>query len=253
MRDGSHQTDSDFGTPHPIAARAAFVGLLAVCCHVPPQALAADENLPDPDAEGLTVSQRFDALMTRAEKQQADLETLEASFRQRHQSEMLLEPQESRGTIFYRAPDCVRWDFETPTATTVIVCDGDMLTWYREQGLAERRDVGDSADTFMQLLGPGASIETLHGYFDITASFPEAKSDPYRLELEPRVRRIERRLRSLTLGLDRELFLPTYVRTEEANGDVTELHFEDLKLNEPIPAERFEPELPDDVEVRPVD
>jgi outer membrane lipoprotein-sorting protein len=104
----------------------------------------------------------------------------------------------------------------------------------------------------LQMLGPGASLATLRSYFDVTAAFPAGETAPYRLELKPRMRRIERRLRSLTLALDRELFVPVYVRIEEAGGDVTELRFSDLRLDGEVPAELFELELPDGVEVRVV-
>ncbi|MEE8523839.1 MAG: tryptophan 7-halogenase [Thermoanaerobaculia bacterium] len=229
-----------------------IVLILLACCGFAAGALSAREPLPDPDAEGLTLSERFEALMARAEHQQTGLVTLEARFVQRKQSSMLLQPEESRGTLAYRAPDRVRWDFTSPTATTIIVGDQEMLTWYRDLGSAERRHVGDSADRILQLLGPGASLATLRRYFDITAAFPSGATEPYRLDLTPRMRRIERRLRSMTLALDRELFVPIYVRIEEGSGDITELRFQDLRINGEIPAERFELELPEDVEVRVV-
>ena len=231
--------------------RRLLVWLLATCCLTFP-APAQQQQLPDPDAEGLTLGERFAALMARAEDRQSHLETLEASFEQRKESVMLLEPEVSTGTLAYRAPDRVRWDFTSPTPTTVIVGGQEMLTWYRDQGVAERRHVGDSADRMLQMLGPGASLETLRSYFDVTAAFPAEETAPYRLELKPRMRRIERRLRSLTLALDRDLFVPIYVRIEEAGGDVTELRFSDLRINGEVPAERFELDLPDGVEVRVV-
>ncbi len=210
------------------------------------------QDLPDPDDTSLTLSERFEGLMARVDERQSELKTLEASFEQRKESALLLTPEESRGTLSYRTPDQVRWDFASPTETTMIVADQEMLTWYRDQGFAERRQIDESADRVLQMMGPGVSLEKLRRYFDITAAFPTSTDQPYRLELVPRMRRIERRLRSMTLALDRELLVPVLVRVEEATGDVTELRFADLRINGEVPAERFDVELPEDVEVRVV-
>lgn len=233
-------------------ARWLAVGLVAAALGLPAglNAQPTGKPLPHPDAEGLTTRQRFEALLARAEHRQAELETLEATFEQRKESPMLLEPEGSTGTVLYRAPDRVRWDFDPPTATTVLVGDEEMLTWYRDQGVVERRQVGDTAARIVRMLGPGASLQTLQGYFDMTASFPEDPSEPYRLVLDPRTRRVERRVRRLELEIDRELFVPVFVRIEDAEGTVTELRFADVQVNGELAPERFELELPEGVEIR---
>ena len=221
------------------------------------QALAAggeapDGRTPDPAAPGLTVSERFAALVERTHYQQARLETLQASFSQRKESPLLLEPEESRGTVAFEAPDRVRWDFTSPGDTVILVRDRQMLTWYRDLGRAEVVELGRQGDRFLQLLGPGASLAELQRYFDVRATFPQTPGEPYRLELDPRGR-VRKRIRSMTFHLDPELFVPVYLRFVEPGGNVTELHFEALEINAEIPGERFELELPEDVETRRID
>ena len=65
--------------------------------------------LPDPDAPGLTVSQRCEALIERIKLEQKQLSTLEADFVQEKASEFLAAPEVSRGSVTFAAPDKVRW------------------------------------------------------------------------------------------------------------------------------------------------
>ena len=55
--------------------------------------------LPDPDTPGLTVSQRFEALIERIKVEQKQLSTLEADFVQEKASEFLAAPEVSRGSV----------------------------------------------------------------------------------------------------------------------------------------------------------
>lgn len=220
---------------------------LGVAC----ASLAAGDP-PDPDAPGLTTSQRFEALMARITYEQERLRTLEARFVQRKESELLLEPEEIRGTFSFEAPEKMRWDYEAPADMVVLVRGGEVLTWYRGLGRVERLDVGRQGDQVLRFLGAGASLETLQRYFTISATFPADASEPYLLRLEPSTSRVARRVRSMTLRLDRQLLVPVYVRYDEPGGGVTELRFEDVRVNAVLPDDRFELELPEGVDERVV-
>jgi len=73
------------------------------------------------------------------------------------------------------------------------------------------------------------------------------------LELVPRYARISKRLKSMTIWVDPEVFFPTRMQYVEADGDTTSYEFRDLKKNAPIPAERFALTLPKDVKTRTID
>ncbi len=233
--------------------RKLILGLLAASSALVAAGEPPDGRTPDPAAPGLTVSERYAALVERTTYEQGRLQTLTARFVQRKESPLLLAPEESQGVVAFEAPDRVRWDFTSPGDTVVLLRDRRMVTWYRDLGRAEVVELGRQADRFLQLLGPGASLAALQRYFDVTAAFPQGPGEPYRLELEPRGSRLRRRISSMTLHLDPELFVPVYLRFVEAGDEVTELHFEALEVNGGIPEERFELELSEDVEMQEVD
>lgn len=222
--------------------------LVAVCVLAGLATAGFAADLPDPDAEGLTLSQRFEALVERIGIEQGRLRTLEARFVQHKESELLLAPEESYGTFSYRAPDDLRWDYDAPTNVVVVVGPEEMVTWYRDLGRVERTRVGRQKDQVLKFLGAGASFDTLRRYFTVSATFPKDRGEPYLLTLEPGSSRVARRIASMSLRLDRQLFVPVFVRIVEPGGGVTELSFEDLRVNGEIPDDRFELELPASVE-----
>ncbi|MCP4659187.1 MAG: outer membrane lipoprotein carrier protein LolA [bacterium] len=226
---------------------------LAILVLLVPLALAAQDPPPDPNAEGLTTSERFAALIERIKYEQGKLRTLEARFVQRKESLLLIEPEESQGNFSYRTPDQARWEFTSPNDILVVIRENEMLTWYRDLGRAERVHVGRRADRIMQFLGASNSLETLQRYFTVQVTFPRDLTRPYHLELDPRFDRVARRLKSMTIELDRTRYVPVYLRYVEPDGDTTEFRFEDYRINIDLPEDHFEAELPDDVEVRTVD
>jgi len=207
---------------------------------------------PDPAAPGLSLGERFQALVDRVQLEQREISTLAADFEQVKTSEFLAATEESRGTVTFASPDKVRWEYVAPKPISLVIRDDWMLTWYRDLGRAERVKVGRLSTQVLQYMNASGSLESLLKYFRATASFPDG-DEPYKLELEPRFARVARRLASMTLWIDRELFVPIRVRYGEPNGDVTEYRLSNLKVNEPVAPGRFEIELPPGVEVREID
>lgn len=216
------------------------------------RAAGKDAPPPDPDAPGLALTERLDALLERVKYEQKRLETLEADFVQEKASEFLAAPETAKGQVTFARPDKVRWEYLSPKPITVLIKDDAMLTWYRDLARAERVKVGRLSSQVFQYLNASSSLESLLRYFRANVSFP-ASGEPYKIELVPRFARVARRLTSMTLWVDRKLFVPMRVRYAEPNGDVTEYRLVDLKVNGAIPAARFELELPPGVSVREID
>lgn len=233
-----------------LLALAALLPLLAA----PAGAEASKSRTPpDPDAPGLSLPERSAALLDRIQLEQKQLESLEADFVQRRESEFLAAPEESRGRFAYSAPDHVRWDYLSPKPVALVLDENEMLTWYQDLGRAERVKVGRVSSQVFRYLNASGSLESLMKYFEVTIAFPQAAAEPYKLELRPRYARIKKRLSAMTIWIDRRLFLPARVRYVESNGDTTEYQLDNLRKNGAIPAERFQLELPPGVEVKTLD
>jgi outer membrane lipoprotein-sorting protein len=204
--------------------------------------------LPHPRDEGLGPSERVGVLLDRVRVEQNKLESLEAEFIQIKESALLLEPVESRGGFAFSAPDKVRWEYQSPNPISILIVDEDMTTWYHDIQQAERVSVGRQSQRFLQYLGAGSSMDDL-----LTLTVPTDESEPYVFDLAPRFDKVEKRIKGMTVWIDPDLFLPLRLRYVEADGDITDLRFENLRVNEGVPSEHFELELPATVEVRQVE
>lgn len=213
-------------------------------------ASAAAAAPPDPDAPGLSSSERLDALFERVRLEQESVRSLEARFVQRKESEMFVEAEEARGLFSFLAPDRVRWEFVAPDPMTVVIDDDTMTTWYRDLERADVLKVGRYSEQVLQYLGASGTLETLLDYFRVQATFPRDPDAPYRLSLDPRYARISKRIESMDVWIDRERYVPVRVRYVEPDGDVTEYRFTDIEINARLTPDRFELDLPAGVKRR---
>jgi len=210
----------------------------------------AQQEMPHPRREGLGPAQRVDALLGRVRLEQARVDSLQADFVQNKQSAMLVEPVEARGEFAFAAPDRVRWEYRVPNPISILIVNEEMTTWYRDIQQAERVSVGSQSQRVLKYLGAGSSMDDLLQYFHLTLTIPVDTSDPYIFELSPRFDKVAKRLQGMTVWVHPEHFLPTRLRYIEADGDITDLRFENMRINEGVPDEYFELDLPTTVEVR---
>lgn len=203
----------------------------------------------DPAAAGLSTLERLNALIGRVKQAQQQLTSLEARFVQVKQSEMFLAPQESSGTFSFLAPDRVRWEFVNPKPMTVVIARDKMTTWFKDLNRAEEVTIGRYSEKVFKYLGATGSLETLMQYFDVTAVFPKDPAEAYRLDLAPRFARVAKRLKGMTVWIDRASFMPVRLRYVDPEGDVTEYRFEGLRLNAAIPVDRFDLAMPKSVAI----
>ncbi len=216
-------------------------------------AAAAAAGLPDPRAEGVAPEERLGLLVERMRIVQEGIETLEAEFVQRKESALLIEPEEALGRFYFAAPDRVRWEYTTPNPISMVIDGERMTTWYRDLEQAERIDIGRQSQRVLEYLGAGSSLVTLLEYFDVALHLPTDPREPLQLELSPRFERVARRLAGMNLWVDPELYLPVRLTYVEADGDTTDYRFSAFRLDQGIPDERFELDLPESVDLRTID
>jgi outer membrane lipoprotein-sorting protein len=218
-----------------------------------PALAAQSKKAPDPMKQGLSPSQRLQALLERVKYEQKGMKTLEARFVQQQESSLLAEPEESTGVFSYAAPDRVRWEYLSPNPISVVVDGDQMTTWYRDLKQAEKLKIGRYSNQVFKYLGASGDMDTLLQYFNVTLKSPGKPGEPFEMKLVPRYDRIAKRIESMTVWIDSERFFPTGLKYVEAGGDVTEYRFSDFKLNAELPADRFELKLPKEVDTRVVD
>lgn len=215
--------------------------------------LSASQSAPDPRGQDLKADERLPTLVERIRYEHERLETLEASFKQVKQSELLIEPVEANGVFSYSAPDRVRWEYQEPDPISLLILGDEMTTWYKDINQAEKIYVGKHSQRVLEYLGASSSMARLLEYFDVSLRTPKDRTKPFHLELKPRFARVERRVREMEIWVHPELFLPVRLRYVEGNGDVTEYDFGDFQVNSALPDDRFDLEIPEEVDLREID
>jgi outer membrane lipoprotein-sorting protein len=108
--------------------------------------------------------------------------------------------------------------------------------------------VGPVEDRMFKFMGAAGSVAELSKSFDFR--FVDAKNEPsFRLELTPRTPGVRRRVRQINLWIDKQSYLTRTFEYVERNGDRTRYEFQDVRVNAPIPADRFTLNLPPGVRV----
>jgi outer membrane lipoprotein-sorting protein len=212
---------------------------LLVCSHT-----LAQEPLPP----GLRGVEKFAALVKRVSQVQASLSTLNANFEQTRTSHLLAAPSISRGRFSFRAPDSVRWDYESPREMMVLISGGAAVTYRPAEKRAERIEVGRAQRRVFRFLSATEPLEKLMQYFSFTFHDPLGSGN-YTLELKPTTHMMKKRLRSVMIEIDPTSFLPVKVSYTEADGDSTQYSFSNVQVNRPQAAGLFTLTLPPDVQV----
>jgi outer membrane lipoprotein-sorting protein len=197
-------------------------------------------------------SDKVNALIDRVVERQNGLKSLRADFVQLKQSALLLEAVESSGEFCFRSPDLVRWDYREPEAMVVLFAENMVTTFHPRQARAERLKVSKKQRRFVRVLSGTQPLDDLTTNFSLTLADPGGTAH-YRLSLKPVGSMLKKRLRSLEIEIDRDLFLPVVITYNEADGDSTRYEFNNLVLNPELDDSKFQLDLGADVELETID
>jgi outer membrane lipoprotein carrier protein len=230
-----------------VAGGVALIGALAASALEP-----ARDNASRSDLDRLTGPDKVNAIITMVVERQKAVQSLQADFVQVKESDLLLEPMESKGRFSYLAPDRVRWDYMQPEGMVVAFTDDVVTTYYPERKRAESVKISRRNRRFVRVMAGTQPLDDLATNFSITLSEPGTE-EPYRFTLEPVKRVLRRKLSSVVLLIDRELLLPVVVEYHAADGDSTRYEFRNLVLNPRLVPADFDLELGEEVQVDLVD
>jgi outer membrane lipoprotein carrier protein len=169
-------------------------------------------------------------LVARIASRQREVQRLSARFVQERESALLLEPESSSGRFWYRAPDRVRWEYDSPRRMVVLFDGRTLSTYLPGDRTLERVRVPSRQRKYLEFLVGTRPLDELLGQFRIAVRDPGG-SAPFELRLEPVSRMVARHVDEIALTVDRELLLPVRVEYREADGDVTRYRFSHIRID----------------------
>ena len=177
-------------------------------------------------------------VMASLTKAAASMQSMQCRFVQEKTSSMLSEPSVAEGTMHYAAPDRMRWEYTKPYAFALVV-NGERIVKVTD-GKAEvlGGNAGRMYQGMVNLIIGSASGKKL---FDTTVFDIVLYDDNgfWRADLTPKRRDMKRMFSQLVFRFDKKTNGISRVEFVSANGDVTSIRFEEIKVNEAIGDEVF--------------
>lgn len=168
------------------------------------------------------------ALVANIEKAHKQLTTLSASFTQEKTSALLTDKVVQKGTLNYKSPKQLRWEYTSPKAMTVIFSNGKVLLKTGSTTTTNPNKMLNEMGTML--------INTINGSFlkenpDFSTRYYKNKSGQIVTVLTPINKKIQKYYKNIVITLNGSSHLAEKVVLNEANGDATNIIFTDKKTN----------------------
>lgn len=160
-----------------------------------------------------------------------DIRTVQAAFTQEKHLQILARPLESRGRLIFAAPDRLRWEYEAPLASVLLMDEGQVQRFVKTgQAWTEDASASLSAMSFvMQEIS-----RWMNGRFDENPDF-EARLEPGgRIILSPRKEALSKVIRNIVLQLADTPGVIASVTVYEDDHNFTRLRFTNVVVNQPV-------------------
>lgn len=166
--------------------------------------------------------------------------SVEARFIQKKTLPMLTKPFLSEGRFFFQTPGSLRWEYDRPVRSVLIMNSGGVKRYLRDSG-GWREDGGASLTAMRVVLEE--IVNWQQGRFDLNPRFEASlTADPEpRVTLVPREASWGKMIRRIELTLSREQAgVMKRVRVVEDERSFTDLDFSQVRANRPLPSSLFE-------------
>jgi hypothetical protein len=167
------------------------------------------------------------------------IDSLEAQFVQKKTLPLLTKPFVSSGRFYFKAPASLRWEYDRPIRSVLMMSGGTVKRYIRERD-AWREEGGAALPVMQKVLEE--IVNWQQGRFDVSPHFQaslQAGPEP-RVLLVPRDPSWKKMIRQIELAFSREQAgIMKSVRVVEDERTFTVLEFGQVKINRLIPASLF--------------
>jgi outer membrane lipoprotein carrier protein len=196
---------------------------------------------------GLAQKGEFEEFLGRVNQKLSLIQTLSASFKQVRETSMPGEKMEASGKLFLNKPRKVLLDYERPERQKFLVSGSEVMVYVPSLKQVQKYSLSGNLDTD-QLFVFWEPLSKLEEHFSMTQVRQKGTRLRY-VELLPKDKAAWEGLKRITLGIDPELLLPTFVDVEEVGGDRVKMTLSNVKTNPKLDSSVFVFKLPPGVEV----
>lgn len=196
---------------------------------------------------GLAQKGEFEEFLGRVNQKLSSIETLSASFKQVRETSAPGQKMEAGGRLFLDKPRKVLLDYDRPERQKFLVNDTEVTVYVPSMNQVQKYSLSGKLETD-QLFVFWEPLSKLEEHFSVAQVRQKGTRLRY-VELVPKDKATWEGLKRITLGIDPDLLLPTFVDVEEAGGDRVKMTLSNVKTNPKLDSSVFLLKLPAGVEV----
>lgn len=164
-----------------------------------------------------------------------EIKTLQCDFVQEKTSSLVAEKAVSSGIMLYCSPNMLRWEYEKPTPSTLIL-NGGIAALLNKDG----KRIGNN--TMVKQLG-SLIISLINGdgmqnSKQFTTEIFETNTQ-YRMVFTPVQKRLQEYFKSIEITIDKSTLLSHTIVMNENSGDKTSIYMNNIVLNKEIAQSKF--------------
>jgi len=166
----------------------------------------------------------------------ATVTSVKAAFIQEKHMKILAHPLTSQGTFLFKAPDSLRWEYDRPVRSILVLHNGKIRRFVKKNGrLTEDASAGlQSMQVVVQEI-----TQWLGGRFEENPAFTATLEPGAKIVMTPRDEAIARLVRRIEILLSDRPGVIKSVTIYESEDSFTRLDFRNVTLNSELDADAF--------------
>lgn len=212
----------------------AFIGL---------QVLAYEPN----KADKKPLDPKLVDLINKVDAKTATIQTIEARFKQRREVSLIKEPVVMEGDFYFKRKSGFKFVFDPQHDLMIVITNEETVSLSAKSKRADRIEMKKRNGRIVERL-LSDKLKSLTDNFVIEKLANADNPNGYHLRLTPTKRRVKKRIGEIQIWIS-EQYLIYRIEGVMKDGDKFSIALQDIKLNEPIPAEFFDTTIPSDYKV----
>jgi outer membrane lipoprotein-sorting protein len=194
-------------------------------------------------AEDQQAESELNRVISNIKKKEKTLKTFAATFKQTKQSQLLREPLQSEGLIYFDMNGNILMQVISPSPLTLLLKNNQLVLYYPDLSRVEKKTFGKTDNIFRKYLGIGEPVEALKKKFEIKL-VTNSHLKGYLLKMIPKDKTAAKYMAMIEILVDPEHWLPEQIYFKEQEGDYTHIQLQFTSVNAPLPPDIFVIELP---------
>ena len=170
-------------------------------------------------------------------EQAGQVETIRAGFVQEKHLRILTKPLVSKGIFYYQAPRSLRWEYESPVRSILLMHQGKIRRYIEgDSGLAEDSSAGLQAmQSVLQEI-----TKWLKGDFGNNPMFSASLKREGKIVLTPKEKAFASIIKRIELILSDQPGVIESVTIYEGKDSFTKIEFQNVRVNDPLKDSLFQ-------------